>query len=172
MRGKIVDFLPISGSRGRLTIDIEGDFRATYDKLKGGDVNVDVSKWREKRSLDANAYAWVLLYKIAKAVREEPTVTYRKLIRNFPVKTKVCCCKEEDVESEVREFVAGHIGRMVDVGESKFPGYVVLHKKYGSSSFDTAQMSAFLDKIKEQCEELDIDTKPDEYVNSLLKEWN
>lgn len=172
MKARIVDYLFISPTKGRLSLDIEEDFRLGYDKLHDSDVEVTIEKKRPKRSKDANAYCWVLIYKIAEAVGEEPTMVYRKLIHRFPSKTKVCCVKEEDAESEIREFVEGHLGRMVDIGDSKIPGCVVLHKKYGSSSFDTAQMSAFVDKVLEQCSELGIEVRSAEYVSSLLKEWS
>ena len=44
-----------------------------YDAIKDiPKVAVTVKKWRKKRSLDANAYAWVLMTKIAD-VQEYPT---------------------------------------------------------------------------------------------------
>ena len=154
-----------------MTLKLDGDFRSQYDKLKDSDVEVSIDRYREKRSLDANALAWVMIHKIAAKTHEEPIITYRKLIKDFSVKTHVVCVQAEHAEKEISDFCAGHMGRMVDVGESKIPGCVILHKKYGSSSFDSAQMSAFIDIIMEQCRELGIETRSEEEIQSILKEW-
>lgn len=171
MKAKIASFLPINQRRGVLTLDLEGDFRNLYDKLKDCDVEVKIEKYSPPKSRDANAYAWVLIHKIAEKTRREPVVIYREFIRNFSCKTKVTCVLVEDVESEINDFISGHLGRMVDVGESKVPGCVVLHKKYGSSSFTREQMSGFIDIICDACRELEIETKSEEEINSLVGSW-
>lgn len=171
MKGKIVNFLHINSKRGRLTLDVEGDFRSLYDQLKDCDVEIKVKKYSPPRSNDANAYAWVLIHKIAEKTRREPIVVYREIIRDFSCKTKVTCVMAEDAEDEINEFVDGHIGRMVDIGDSKIPGCIVLHKKYGSSSFNREQMSAFIDILIDTCRELEIETRPKEEIDSLLRSW-
>src|SRR5574344_63666 len=46
------------------------------EKLRGFDISAELSKWTKKRSLDANAYAWVLMTKIADALTaSKATVT-------------------------------------------------------------------------------------------------
>ena len=172
MKARIVDFLPVSSNSGRLTLDMQGDFRKAYDTVKDSEfVEVTVERLKEKRSRDANAYCWVLIYKIAAKVGREPTEVYRDLIRRFPTKTKVVCCSQGEMESEIHEFCDGHLGRMVDIGDSKFEGYVVLHKKYGSSSFNTEQMGQFIEKVIDQAEELEIEVRSDEYITALMNEW-
>ena len=171
MKSKIVDFLYISPTRGRLTLDLYGDFRSQYDKLKDAEIEINIKKFSEKRSLDANAYAWVLIHKISEKTRREPIVVYREFIRDFSCKTQVTCVLAEDAESEINDFISGHLGRMVDVGESKIPGCVVLHKKYGSSSFTREQMSGFIDIICDTCRELEIETKSEEEIESLVGSW-
>ena len=171
MKARINDYLYINSKRGRLTLDLEGDFRNLYDKLKDCDVEVKIEKFSPPRTKDANSYAWVLIHKIAEKTRREPVVIYREFIRNFSCKTKVTCVLVEDVESEINDFISGHLGRMVDVGESKVPGCVVLHKKYGSSSFTREQMSGFIDIICDTCRELEIETKSEEEINSLVGSW-
>ena len=171
MKAQIVNFTFLNSRQGILTLKLDSDFREQYDNLKDAELEVSIDKYREPRSKDANAYAWVMIHKIAAKMREEPIVTYRKLIKNFSIKTRVVCVQVEDAEKEIGDFVKGHMGRMVDVGESKLPGCVVLHKKYGSSSFNREQMSAFIEIIKEQCRELGIETRSDEEIRSMLEEW-
>lgn len=171
MRAKIASFLPINPRRGVLTLDLEGDFRTLYDKLKDCDVEVKIEKYSPPKSREAGAYAWVLIHKIAEKTRREPMVVYREFIRNFSCKTVVTCVQAEFAEGEIKDFVKDHYGRMVDIGESKIPGCVVLHKKYGMSSFTREQMSALIDIICDTCRELEIETKSEEEINSLVGSW-
>jgi hypothetical protein len=171
VRARIADFLYIGPKRGRLTLDLYGDFRSQFDQLNGKELFLKLEPYSEPRSKDANAYCWVLIHRIAEKMREAPVEVYRGFIRDFSCKTTVVCVKEEDAAEEIRSFVEGHIGRLVDIGDSKIPGCVLLHKKYGSSSFSKEQMTAFIDIIVDQCRELEIETKNPEEIESLLKGW-
>jgi hypothetical protein len=75
------------------------------------------------------------------------------------------------VETEVETFLQGHIGRMVQIGESKLPGCATIIKKYGSSSFSVQQMQAFIEAIIQDCIALDIEYKTPEEIDSLLAQW-
>ena len=172
MKARIQDYLYISARKGRLTLDLYGDFRGQFDNLNGKDLWLKLEPFSEPRSRDSNAYCWVLIHKISEKMREAPVEVYRGFIRDFSCKTTVVCVKEEDAAEEIRSFVEGHIGRLVDIGDSKIPGCVVLHKKYGSSSFSKEQMTAFLDIIIDQAKELGIETRTPEEIESLLKGWN
>ena len=130
-----------------------------------------LAKEKKKRPKTMNDYCWVLIYKIAGKVHEEPVEVYRRYIRDVGCKTVVTCVEKKDMETEVNGFLAGHIGRLVDIGESKIKGCVTLHKKYGSSSFDTQEMSAFIDAIIQDCIALDIEVRPQEEIDSLLSQW-
>ena len=131
----------------------------------------EINKTKRKRSLDANAYCWVLIHKIAEAVQEPPKEIYRRYIRDIGCKTHIVCVRVGDVETEVETFLAGHIGRMVEIGDSKIPGCATIHKKYGSSSFDVSQMAAFIDQISQDCTSMGIEVRPQEEIDSLLRQW-
>ena len=50
--------------RMRLTFELESDVSSLIDKMKDKPLRITVKQWREKRSLDANAYYWVLLSRL------------------------------------------------------------------------------------------------------------
>jgi hypothetical protein len=168
----MVDLLFVSKTKQRLTIDLEGDFRPQFEKLKDGDVNVEIKKYFPARGLSANAYAWVLLQELAVKTGRTPTETYRWYIREHGCKTTYACVSEEDMESEVRAFLDGHIGRLVDIKDSKLPGCVVLVKRWGSSDYDTKQMSTFLNSIVEDCIGYGIEVRPPEEIKSMMEEFD
>lgn len=155
-----------------LILTLPNPLEASREVYKFKPGNYDIVPHRERRSLDANAYCWTLIHKIAEKVHEPAVEIYRGYIRDVGCKTSVVCVLAEDLETEVDTFLSGHIGRMVDIEESKLPGCVNIHKKYGSSSFDVQQMSAFIDLIKQDCVALDIDVRTPEEIDSLLKGWS
>ena len=49
---------------------------------------------------------------------------------------------------------------------------VKVHCYYGSSTYNTKEMSLLIDLLVGLATSLDIETKPQEEINSLLKEWD
>lgn len=42
---------------------------------------------------------------------------------------------------------------------------------YGSSSYNTAEMSKLIELIVQECKQLGIETKPQKEIDSLLESW-
>ena len=53
-----------------ITVTVTEDFREEYEALKDGNVKVEITKAHSRRSLNANAYCWVLVGEIAKKLKE------------------------------------------------------------------------------------------------------
>ena len=67
MRGKLVDLALGLNGRQRVTVELAGDFRSDYEKLKDAELDVEIKKHRQRRSLNANSYFHLLCGKIAEA---------------------------------------------------------------------------------------------------------
>lgn len=48
---------------------------------------------------------------------------------------------------------------------------VKIHAYYGSSSYDSKEMSLLINNLVELAKELDIETKQQSEIDSLLREW-
>ena len=83
MRATIADFLYINPKHQRLTIDIYSDFRNRIDKLRDGDVELTISKWKQKRSLDANAMFHALVNQIADVRGVEDAEVKREMVLEY-----------------------------------------------------------------------------------------
>ena len=138
--------------------------------FKPGDYNL--VKSRKRRSLDANAYCWVLINLIAEAVSEAPETVYRQALRDIPGIVDVCCVQDEAVDSMIRLWTLGHIGRRVDVMDSKIPGCKNLFVFYGSSDFTQKQMSVLIDNLIQDCRNLGIETRPEAEIRTMLEAWH
>lgn len=65
MRGRLIDLSLGLNHKQRITVEVDRDFRPDFDRLKGAELDIEIKKHREKRSLSANAYFHVLVNKIA-----------------------------------------------------------------------------------------------------------
>ena len=63
MRGKLIDLSLGLNRRQRVTVELLADFEAEYNRLKDGEINVEIKKYRSPRSLNANSYFHVLCEK-------------------------------------------------------------------------------------------------------------
>ena len=138
--------------------------------FKPNDYEIVVKK--KKRSNDANSYAWVLIHQIASKLRMPPLEIYRNAILNTGgVTESVVCIAEEAAEQFTRSWEAGHLGRQVQQFPSNRKGFVNLIVIYGSSDYDTQQMSRFIDGLVQDAKALGIETEDPGKIQSLLDSW-
>lgn len=147
----------------RLTLELDGDFRESFDKLKDKPVEVEVKRWRKRRSLDANAYFWVLCGKLAEALSQPKApvsreAVYREAIRNIGGNCETVCVLEAAAEKLRQGWEHNGLGWVTDTIPSKLPGCVNVLLYYGSSTYDTAQMSRLIDNIVQDCRAVGVET--------------
>lgn len=138
-------------------------------QFKPGDF--EIKPKRKKRSLDANAYAWVLLDKIAEAVRLPVLEVYRKELLEIGGASEVVCVQERALPRLNALWTQKGLGWVTEPFPSKVPGCVNVRLHYGSSAFDTKQMSVFIDHLIEEARALGIETRPEAEVKSMLEAW-
>lgn len=158
----------IMGNDLILTASIPDARRFVYGFKPG---EYEISPAKKKRSLNANAYAWKLINGIALAVRESPEDVYREALKNIPNICEVLCVQDKAADSMERLWTRDHIGRRVEREESKIKGCTNLYIFYGSSDFDTRQMSMLIDNLVQDAQALGIETRPEEEIKSLLEAW-
>ena len=158
----------VEGRELILSVPLADARRFAY-KFKPGEYDLKLSS--KKRSLDANGMAWAILHDIAGAVRLPPNEVYREAIRNVGGISEVLMIKKEAVDQFTESFIRGHIGRQVEAHPNANPDYVTLIVTYGSSDYNTAQMSRLIDVLKEDAHALGLTLPEDEKIESLLREW-
>lgn len=142
------------------------------DELKSLDkLTLKFGKFKQKRSLDANAYAWVLIGKIAEKTRVPKNEVYREAIRGIGGNYDVVCIKEDAADTLRKAWEGNGIGWQTEVMLSKLDGCTNVLLYYGSSTYDTEQMSRLIENIIQDCESLGIETKSQAEIDSLLQQW-
>lgn len=149
-----------------------GKAMAVVRKHKDRLYDLEVKEHRKKRSLDANAYAWVLINKIADALRITPKEIYRQAIQNVGGNYEILPVKAEAAEHFKQVWEAQGLGwPCVDMGKSKIDGYRNLRAYYGSSTYTTTQMAQLIDILLQDCRALDIEVKSPEEITSIMEAW-
>lgn len=149
-----------------------GKAMAIVRKLKPKAYDLTVKEHRKKRSLDSNAYAWTLIGKLADAMRIPPTVVYINAIQNIGGNYEVIPIREEAVDKFKEVWTKQGLGwPCVDMGPSKIQGYRNLRAYYGSSTYDTRQMSILIDALIQDCKALDIETLSEEKLSAMMEGW-
>ena len=161
---------------GQLIIDIPHDQRGSVmhwlKTRKDRDYDLTIKEHREKRSLDANAYAWVLMGKLAAAMHLKPVEVYRQQIVGVGDNFTPMCVREKDVNRFIASWERNGLGWIVqDLGTSQVSGCRNLAAYHGSSTYDTRQMSQLIDNIVQDCKALGIETLTPDKLALLKEEW-
>lgn len=139
------------------------------DNNKEDKLRIEIKKYREKRSKDANAYCWVLIQKIADILNVTKWEVYLQMIKEFSnVCTYIILQNTKALETLKESY------RLVEeVGEVNVNGKTGIQCRlyYGSSTFDTKEMSLFLSGIIETAKELGIETLQPHILEQMKKEW-
>ena len=155
-----------------LEVNERNDFEALVDEMRDKDkLSIEVKPFRQRRSLDANAYAWVLMDRLATALSKSKAEIYRDYIRDIGGNSETVCVKNSAVERLCEGWQKNGIGWQTETFESKISGCTNVILYYGSSTYDSAQMSRLLDLIIQDCKELGIPTETPNEIARLKALW-
>ena len=136
------------------------------DELLSKDLlDIKVDQHKEKRSLNANNYAWKLLTEIGNRTRQSKEDVYLTMLKRYG-------------QSEMVSVLAGiPFGKYVkyfdEVGESELKGKLFKHYRVyqGSSEFTTEEMTIFLDGVVSEAKDLGIPTETPEQLAKMKGLW-
>lgn len=134
------------------------------------DKEYEIKEHKQKRSLDANAYLWVLISKIQSVLNIPKETIYKDLIKDIGV-YEVIPIKNIAVNKFCEAWHKNGLGWITEITKSKLDGYTNVLAYYGSSEYDSKEMARLIDSTIEECRNLDIETKSDEEIKSLVENW-
>ncbi len=171
LQGELAD-VNIDYKTNRQKITLLLDTKITdFEEIENKKLDIEVKKHRERRSLDANAYCWVLLGELAKKMNLKPTEVYKMAIKDIGV-YEILPIKDVAVEKFTEAWQKNGIGWACEVlGKSKLEGYTNLKAYYGSSSYDSKEMSRLIDSIVEDCKLQGIPTDTPEQIAKYKEAW-
>jgi hypothetical protein len=130
-------------------------------------IEFKVEPHRNRRSLNANAYMWVLLEKLATTLNTDKDSLYLEMLDRYGVFTHII------VKPEVVDRVKAEWRTVSELGEVSINGKtgIQLQCYFGSSTYNTAEMARLIDGVVSECEEVGIDTLPPAELESMKSLW-
>lgn len=176
MKGKLENLTFSRTGEQLITISVQADFREEFDELKEKDINVEIKKWSDRKSKNANDYCWVLCEKIAVKLSNDKVIytkedVYRESIRQVGVfKDRELSLEDAEMFSKAWSMIGkGWQTERVDFtpdGEK-----AVIRFYYGSSVYNTQQMSRLIDNLVQDCQALGISTATPNEIENLKSLW-
>lgn len=149
-----------------LSINEEAAAKNMFDDLHEVEkLSIKIDKYREKRSLNANNYAWKLLTEIGNVLRASKEDVYIEMLKRYGQSEIISVLSHIPIKEYVKYCE--------EAGESTLNGKLFKHYKVykGSSEFDTREMSIFLDGVVDEAKEMGIQTETPEQIAKLKSLW-
>lgn len=144
--------------------ETSAEIQKLNDEAKNG-LKLSIDKFRVKRTLTQNDSLWYLCEELAKVMKSTKEDIYRKYILDLG-KFETIPVKNEAVEFWIKSWENKGIGwQCVNIRESKLDGYMNIDCYFGTSVYDTKEMSRILEEVIEDCKEYNIDWQP--YIERL-----
>ena len=144
-----------------------------YEKLKGCEkLDISIKKHREKRSIDANNYMWLLLSKLAPLLHTTKDELYLVMLERYgtfyylPV-------PEEEIEkiSQLFRIVHDRAETVLTTVSGKKVNCHTLQCYKGSSLYNTEEMAVLIDGVVEEAKEYGIDTITPDELRQMKERW-
>ena len=136
-------------------------------RFKAGN-EYELKQIRKKRSLDANAFFWKLADEISKALNTTKEQIYWNLVKRVGVFDTLQFANEEAMNRFKVNWQQNGLGWLTyTVDKDKH----ILQAYYGSSRYNTQEMSRLIDEAVEEAKNLGIEVRPREEIESMLQEW-
>lgn len=174
-KGELKDYLKTIDGDIVLTItakdrEIPTEELTSLKTAKNG-LKIDVYRWTNKRSLDSNAYLWVLLDKIAERINATKIAVYRNFIKDVGV-FEILPIKDIAVERFIRNWEKKGLGWVCEIlGSSKLNGYTNVIAYYGTSTYNSSEMTRILNEVVLMAKDLGIQTLDELELKKMADEW-
>lgn len=158
--------------KGRESIKAQAWFESLCAALKPDtQYEVRVQRKSRKRSLNANAYAWTLIDKISERTRLPPEYVYWTACREIGGNSVIVETDADAARAMVKAWNSRGLGwQAVKLDEKG--GKIHYRLIYGSSVYDTKQMSDLISHLEQDAKEFGVETLSDRDLKEMLKAWS
>ena len=137
-----------------------------YNKLHDCErLTIKVDKHRERRSVNANNYAWALLTEIGNVMRLNKEDVYFLMLKRYG--------QSEMISVKDGIPIGQYVKYCERAGESWLNDTLFKHYRVykGSSEFTKEEMAVFLDGVVQEAQDLNIDTRTPDEIAKLKDLW-
>lgn len=177
MTGRLKDIIFTRKGEQIISFVTRADFSEEFDALKDVDVNVEIEKYFPPRSTEANRYCWALCGKLAERLsvggefytKED---VYRNAIRELGIFRDfdhLTIDQAKALRHVWEEQGDGWVTEWMDYSTDRNTG--TLRCYYGSSKYNSKQMSRLIDNLIQDCHALGIPTDTPEQIARIKALW-
>ncbi|MBP3538679.1 MAG: hypothetical protein J6J62_02420 [Oscillospiraceae bacterium] len=160
MRGKLIDLSLGLNRRQRVTVELLADFEADYNRLKDGDVSIEIKKYRKPRSLNANSYFHVLCEKIAVATKQGNDEVKKQMVMEYGTYARlpdggIAGATLPAAANPENYYPYAKWYKDMEIDGREYSCYIFMKR---TSEMDTAEFSRLLEGTIRDAKELGIET--------------
>lgn len=145
------------------------------EELKGKKLKIKANKYIKRRSKDANNYFWELLGKLCELAELNTIEEYKRRVKELGIFRRYERIEAENVKTFEKMWEKQGIAWFIEIADTEYVNnkeYKIINAYYGSSSFNSKQMSRLIDGLIQDCEAYGIETKTPAEIKSLLESWD
>jgi len=147
---------------------------SSLEEIKDNKLSVEIKKYRKSRSLDANKYFWKLLQEICEATNLDTIEDYKRRVKELGIfrQFKIMA---QDVKTFEKIWTERGIAWFCEIADTEYIAnteFKIINAYYGSSSYNTKQMSRLIDNLVQDCKAVGIETKTPAEIKALLESWD
>lgn len=151
----------------------ERDCFISLEELKNIKLAIQVKKWTKKRSKNANNYFWELLSEYSEEKNVDAIEEYKERVKRLGIFRRFRI-ENKDIKTFEKMWTDRGIAWFCETADTEYMGEIefkIINAYYGSSSFNSKQMSRLINDLVEDCKEVGIETKTPAEIKSLLESW-
>ena len=160
-----------------ITFSTTDNMAASVDAINNKDLTITAKQFRKKRSLDANAYYWQLLTKLADKLNISKPHMHNILLRRYGqpeiIDGKMVYLVLPDSDMGSRKAEEAETYHIRPTAQVKTGGDGLLYRTYimlrGSSTYDTREMSILIEGLVSECQEQKIETLPPAELERMMQ---
>ena len=126
--------------------------------------DVKIEKHRNKRSLDANAYSWVLQNEIANILRLSKEEVHFEMLKNYGQRDYVSLLANINPSQYFDYYEENGTFKHAN---NTFKSYLIYKP---TRNYNSKEMSIFIDGLVQEARNLGIQTKEDYEIEQMIKE--
>ena len=164
----------------RLEIEMSNaDYADSVETMQKGEIRLSMKPWREGRSLNANAYFYVLVDKIADSLKVSKSYIHNLMLRRYGKIQRIdgkpiwiVLPESEEVLRKVDEDDSLHLKPTSELKEGRdnnfYRTYLLLK---GSHELDSKEMSVLITGTADEAKQLGIQTATPQDLKEMAERW-
>lgn len=176
LHGTINDIsIDFNTRKPKISLLLDTNELSIVEELKNENkLNIELKKYRKPRSLDANKYFWKLLQEVCDYKDIDTIEDYKRRVKELGI-FKQFKIMTQDVKTFEKIWTDRGIAWFCEIVDTTYIGdteFKIINAYYGSSSYNSKQMSRLIDNLVQDCKAVGIEAKPQAEIDSLLKQWD